>query len=99
MLLKIHHFFRDELRLFITMAECSNFLSIHPVEEPFLACVAPCPNVSIICENYGMVFSDAAIDNFETQFFKFGDLNRLVKPYVGLISLSENSPVSRTEHV
>ena len=99
MLLKILHFFRDELGLFVTMSECSDLLRIHPVEEPFFASVAPCPDASIVCEDHSVVFSEAAIDNFETQFFEFGDLYRLVKPHVGLIALAKNSPVSRAEHV
>jgi hypothetical protein len=99
MILEKFDFFRDELRLFVTMAECSDFLSIHPVEETFLACIAPCPNATIISENNRVVFSDAAIDNFETQFFEFGDLYRLIKSHIGLVSLSKHSPISRAEHV
>ena len=98
-LLKIRYFFWHELWFFVSVAERPNLLRVHPIKHSLFPSVSPGPHVTIICQSVRVEFAQGHVNDFEAQLVKFGYKSGLIEPDIGLVPISENSPVALSKHV
>lgn len=65
-LLKVLNFLRNEMGLKVTVAQCTDLLTVHPVKHAFLSGVAPCPHIAIIGQCERVIITQSDINYFES---------------------------------
>lgn len=88
-------FARHKVWLNVAMAKCADFLGIHPIEEAFLATIAPSPDAAVRCQGDSVVFSHGHIDNLV--FLKPLDVLGLREVDRVLIPMAKHTPVALPE--
>ena len=79
------------------MTKCTDFLRVHPVEEAFLATVAPGPHVAIIGKCYGVVLAHSDVcDNLLRQAL---NMLWLLEVHAIFVAMAKHSPISLTKRV
>ena len=88
---------RHKVWLNVAMAQCADLLGVHPVEEAFLATIAPSPDAAVRCQCDSVVLSHGHIDNLV--FLKPLDVLGLREVDRVLIPMAKDAPVALPEGV
>ena len=79
------------------MTEGADFLSIHPIEEAFLASITPSPHITVISKRNSVILAHRDIDHLVLREPLYE--SRLIKGNIFFIAMTEHAPLTNSKCV